>query len=316
MKKVSIIIPCYNEESNVKPLYGALCGLFESHPQYEWEVVMINDGSTDATLDAIKSLRLQDPRICYIDLSRNFGKERAMLAGFDYVTGDCAAIIDADLQHPPMVIGEMLSLWEQGYQDVYAQRETRGRESFLRKHFTSIYYRILQRMADTEVLPNVGDFRLLDRRCIDALRQLRETQRYTKGLYCWIGFRKAFVPFRTDDRTSGRSSFSALKLLNLAVEGITSYSTAPLRMATVVGMGISLLAFLYMIYVLSKTIFVGEPVQGYPTLITVILFLGGLQLLSIGIIGEYLSRIFHESKQRPVYLVNEMEVNTIRSEGV
>ena len=309
MKKVSVIIPCYNEQSNIRPLYEALTRLFESHPQYAWEVVMINDGSTDQTLSEIRRLRQHDARICYVDLSRNFGKERAMLAGFDYATGDCAAIIDADLQHPPMVIGQMLELWEQGYQDVYAQRQTRGRESFMRKHLTRLYYRILQRMADTEVLTNVGDFRLLDRRCIDALRQLRETQRYTKGLYCWIGFRKTFVPFTTDDRREGHSSFNTWKLFNLAVEGITSYSTAPLRMATVMGTVISLLAFVYMIVVLLKTIIVGEPVPGYPTLICVILLLGGLQLLSIGIIGEYLSRIFHETKQRPVYIVNELAVN-------
>ena len=309
MKKVSVIIPCYNEQSNIRPLYEALTRLFESHPQYAWEVVMINDGSQDETLTEIRRLRQHDARICYVDLSRNFGKERAMLAGFDYATGDCAAIIDADLQHPPMVIGQMLELWEQGYQDVYAQRQTRGRESFMRKHLTRLYYRILQRMADTEVLTNVGDFRLLDRRCIDALRQLRETQRYTKGLYCWIGFRKTFVPFTTDDRRQGHSSFNTWKLFNLAVEGITSYSTAPLRMATVMGTVISLLAFVYMIVVLLKTIIVGEPVPGYPTLICVILLLGGLQLLSIGIIGEYLSRIFHESKQRPVYIVNELAVN-------
>lgn len=309
MKKVSVIIPCYNEQSNIRPLYEALTRLFESHPQYAWEVVMINDGSQDETLSEIRRLRQHDARICYVDLSRNFGKERAMLAGFDYATGDCAAIIDADLQHPPMVIGQMLELWEQGYQDVYAQRQTRGRESFMRKHLTRLYYRILQRMADTEVLTNVGDFRLLDRRCIDALRQLRETQRYTKGLYCWIGFRKTFVPFTTDDRRQGHSSFNTWKLFNLAVEGITSYSTAPLRMATVMGTVISLLAFVYMIVVLMKTIIVGEPVPGYPTLICVILLLGGLQLLSIGIIGEYLSRIFHETKQRPVYIVNELAVN-------
>lgn len=309
MKKVSVIIPCYNEQSNIQPLYEALTRLFESHPQYAWEVVMINDGSQDETLTEIRRLRQHDARICYVDLSRNFGKERAMLAGFDYATGDCAAIIDADLQHPPMVIGQMLELWEQGYQDVYAQRQTRGRESFMRKHLTRLYYRILQRMADTEVLTNVGDFRLLDRRCIDALRQLRETQRYTKGLYCWIGFRKTFVPFTTDDRREGHSSFNTWKLFNLAVEGITSYSTAPLRMATVMGTVISLLAFVYMIVVLMKTIIVGEPVPGYPTLICVILLLGGLQLLSIGIIGEYLSRIFHETKQRPVYIVNELAVN-------
>ncbi len=307
MKKVSIIIPCYNEEHNIKQLYTALCQLFASQQQYEWEVLLINDGSQDNTLYEIKQLRQQDPRFCYIDLSRNFGKEQAMLAGFDYVTGHCAAIIDADLQHPPMVISQMLELWEQGWQDIYARRETRGHESFFRKHFTKLYYKILRKMADTEVLTNVGDFRLLDRRCIDALKQLRETQRYTKGLYCWIGFRKQFVTFVQQDRIGGHSSFNFHKLFNLAIEGITSNSTAPLRIASIMGLIISMLAMLYMLYVLIKTIIFGDPVQGYPTLIITILFLGGLQLLSIGIIGEYLSRIFLETKHRPVYLINEKD---------
>ena len=307
MKKVSVIVPCYNESSSLSQLYAALKELMESQSQYEWEILMVNDGSQDNTLQVIKELRQQDPRVCYIDLSRNFGKERAMLAGFDHVTGDCTAIIDADLQHPPMVIADMLQLWEQGYQDIYARRETRGRESFLRKHFTKLYYKILQKMADTEVLTNVGDFRLLDRRCIDALKQLRETQRYTKGLYCWIGFRKHFVTFEQQGRTAGHSSFSARRLFNLAVEGITSYSTAPLRIATLLGVIVSCLAFIYMCYVLVKTLIFGDPVRGYPTLIITILFLGGLQLLALGIIGEYLSRIFLETKQRPPYLINEME---------
>lgn len=273
MKKVSIIIPCFNEEHNIRPLYSALCQLFESEAQYDWEVLMINDGSQDNTLAEIKYLRSEDRRICYIDLSRNFGKENAMLAGFDHVSGDCAAIIDADLQHPPLVISKMLRLWEEGFEDIYARRQTRGKESFLRRHFTKLYYKILQKMADTEVLTNVGDFRLLDRKCIDALKQLRETQRYTKGLYCWIGFKKTFVLFEQQDRKEGKSSFNAFKLINLAIEGITSYSTAPLRIATIMGTIISLLAFIYMTYVLIKTLVIGEPVQGYPTLIITILFL-------------------------------------------
>lgn len=307
MKRVSIIIPCFNEEHNIRPLYSVLCQLFENNTQYEWKVLMINDGSQDNTLAEIKHLRTEDKRFAYIDLSRNFGKENAMLAGFDYVTGDCAAIIDADLQHPPLIIADMLKLWEEGYQDIYARRKTRGKESFLRRHFTKCYYKLLQKMADTEVLTNVGDFRLLDRKCIDALKQLRETQRYTKGLYCWIGFKKQFVTFEQQDRREGKSSFNTRKLINLAIEGITSHSTAPLRIATIMGIMISFLAFLYMLYVLVKTLIIGDPVQGYPTLIITILFLGGLQLLAIGIIGEYLSRIFHETKNRPVYLINEMD---------
>ena len=307
MKKVSVIIPCYNEENNIDTLYSALCRLMESEPNYAWELLFINDGSSDLTLSRIKALRSSDERVCYIDLSRNFGKECAMLAGFDHVSGDCCAIIDADLQDPPMIISDMLKLWNDGYQDIYAMRKSRGKESFVRKRLTKTYYHLLQKMSDTDVLINVGDFRLLDRKCIDALRQLRETQRYTKGLFCWIGFKKQFVTFDRDDRSAGHSSFNLHKLFNLAIEGITSYSTAPLRVASVIGLVISMLAFIYMCYVLIKTLIFGDPVQGYPTLIITILFLGGLQLLALGIIGEYLSRIFHETKHRPVYLINEKD---------
>ncbi len=305
MKRVSIIIPCFNEEHNIRPLYSALCQLFESEAQYDWEVLMINDGSQDNTLAEIKYLRSEDRRICYIDLSRNFGKENAMLAGFDHVSGDCAAIIDADLQHPPLVISKMLRLWEEGFEDIYARRQTRGKESFLRHHFTKLYYKILQKMADTEVLTNVGDFRLLDRKCIDALKQLRETQRYTKGMYCWVGFKKHEVLFEQGDRVAGESSFNMSRLFGLAMDGITSFTTAPLRIATVLGLVVSLVAFSFMCYVLITTLIWGDPVQGYPTLMTVVLFLGGVQLLSLGIIGEYLGRIFHETKNRPVYIARE-----------
>lgn len=307
MKKVSVIIPCYNEQQSLPGLYEALSQLMDTCNSYEWELLFVNDGSTDDTLSVIRQLRAEDTRVCYIDLSRNFGKERAMLAGFDHVTGDCTAIIDADLQHPPMVIADMLKLWEDGAEDVYAKRRTRGTEGFLRKHFTRLYYRILQRLADTEVLTNVGDFRLLDRKCIEALKQLRETQRYTKGLYCWIGFRKTFVLFDQEGRRAGQSSFNALKLFNLAIEGITSYSTAPLRMATLFGLMVSMAAFIYLCFVFVKTLLYGDPVQGFPTLISVILFLGGLQLISIGIIGEYLGRVFHETKHRPVYIIREIQ---------
>lgn len=215
--------------------------------------------------------------------------------------------MDADLQHPVEVIPQMLSEWEKGYDDVYARRTDRGKESWLRRKLSMAYYRLLQKLAKIDILPNVGDFRLLDRKCIDALRQLRESERYTKGLYCWIGFRKKEISFRQGDRRAGKSSFNYHKLLNLAIEGITSYTTAPLRISTVMGLIVSAVAFIYMIYVLLKTLLVGEPVHGFPTLIIVILFLGGIQLVSIGIIGEYLGRIFNETKHRPVYLIREKE---------
>ena len=308
MKTVSVIIPCHNEEQNITPLYQALKDVTAKETDYQWELMFVDDGSTDLTLQLIKELRSADRQISYISLSRNFGKENAILAGLDHVCGHCTVIIDADLQHPPHLISEMLRLWEQGYDDVYAQRDNRGRESWLRRRFTLAYYWLLQKMTRIDILPNVGDFRLLDRKCIDALRQLRETQRYNKGLYCWIGFKKKKITFNQADRNQGKSSFGYRRLFNLAIEGITSYTTAPLRISTVAGLIISMVAFLYMCFVLVKTLIYGDPVQGYPTLIIVILFLGGIQLVSLGIIGEYLGRIFYETKNRPAYLVAERQV--------
>ena len=308
MKKVTILIPCYNEEASLPRLFEALAQLMDSNANYDWEVLFVNDGSRDATLQLIQKIRQKDPRFCYIDLSRNFGKEAAMLAGFDHARGDCMVIMDADLQHPPSIIPEMLHYWEEGYEDVYARRKTRGKESWLRKRLSLTYYSLLQKSTRVEVLPNVGDFRLLDRKCIDALCQLRETERYTKGMYCWIGFRKKEILFEQGDRIAGQSSWNMHSLFNLAIDGITSFTTAPLRIATLLGLSVSLLAFLYMCYILVKTIVWGDPVQGFPTLMVAILFLGGVQLICIGIIGEYIGRIFNETKGRPVYFVNDVQM--------
>ena len=300
-KKISILVPCYNEEKSLPLLYEALEKVAKENALYEWEFLFINDGSRDNTLEVLEQLRAKDERCCYVDLSRNYGKEAAMLAGFDYVTGDCMVIMDADLQHPPYVIPQMIAKWEEGYDDVYAQRKTRGKESWLRKRLSLAYYRLLTKSSRIDVLPNVGAFRLLDRQCIEALRTLREQGRYTKGMYCYIGFRKTAVEFETQERVAGESSMKYSNLIALAVEGIMSYTTAPLRFASIMGAIISLIAFVYAMCILVKTLIWGDPVAGYPTLIVVILFLGGVQLLSLGIIGEYLGRVYNESKNRPVY---------------
>lgn len=304
MKKlISILIPCYNEAQSLPILIPKLEDIANNLKHYDWEFLCVNDGSKDNTLEVLRELRKEYNRVNYIDLSRNYGKENAMLAGFDYVKGDCMVIMDADLQHPPHVIIQMLEKWEEGNDDVYASRLTRGKESWLRKKLSLLYYRILQRSTRLEVLPNVGDFRLLDRRCINALKQLRENNRYTKGMYCYIGFRKTYVTFETEDRIAGESSMNYKTLINLAIEGILSYTILPLRIATVIGVLTSLFAFFYMLVVLLKTLLYGDPVQGYPTMMIVILFLGGIQLLALGILGEYIGRIFTETKNRPVYFV-------------
>ena len=305
MKKVSILVPCYNEEKSLPLLYPELKKLMDSQCEYEWEVLFVNDGSRDNTISIIKTLREADERISYVDLSRNFGKENAMLAGIDYVTGDCMVIIDADLQDPPSLIPKMLKFWEEGYQDVYAKRANRGQESWLRKQLSLLFYRILDKSTRFDILQNVGDFRLLDRQCINTLKQLRETERYTKGLFCWIGYRKKEIVFDRGDRVAGESNWSFWSLFNLAIEGITSFTTAPLRIATVSGFIIALCAFIYALYFITKTLVYGDPVQGFTTLIVIILFMGGIQLISIGILGEYIGRIFNEAKHRPTYIANE-----------
>ena len=304
-KIVSIIVPAYNEEASLQALYDSLCREMEQLPGYGFELLFVNDGSTDKTQDIIRRLATDDPRVAYVELSRNFGKEAAMLAGFDHVKGDCCVVMDADLQHPPSAIGQMLPLWEQGYEDVYARRRTRGKEGWLRRRLTLLFYRILARSTRFNVLQNVGDFRLLDRKCIDALRQLRESERYTKGLFSWIGFRKKEILFDQEERLYGESHWSLMKLTGFAIEGITSFTTAPLRLATLMGFITGLGAFAYLIYTFVKAIVYGDPVAGYPTLICVMLFLGSVQLICLGIIGEYLGRVFNESKGRPIYLVED-----------
>lgn len=307
--KVSLLIPLYNEEDVMPALFDRVNNTIDKHLEYDWEILLVNDGSRDSSLLYAMQMHAKDGRWHYLDLSRNFGKEIAMMAGFDYVTGDCVIIMDADLQHPPELVPEMLEDWRSGYDDVYGKRATRGKESWLRKMLSLQYYKILAKCSKIEVLQNVGDFRCLDRVCIDALRELRETQRYTKGLYSWIGFRKKAIEFESEDRAAGSSKWNFLSLLNLAVEGITSYTVAPLRFATVLGFIVSAFAFIYMLYFLFKTLIIGDDVQGFPTIITVMLFLGGVILLALGIIGEYIGRIFIETKNRPGYLVRNYDGN-------
>ncbi len=305
MKKISVLVPCYNEEQSLPLLYPELKKLMDGDTAYEWEVLFVNDGSYDGTLDLLRQYRSQDERINYVSLTRNFGKEAAMLAGFDYVTGDCMVIIDADLQDPPELIPEMIKWWEQGYEDVYARRKSRGRESWLRKHLSMMFYRMLQQSSRFDVLKNVGDFRLLDRRCINALKRMRESERYTKGMFSWIGFKKKEIVFDRQDRHAGKSSWNYRQLFSLAIDGITSFSTLPLRISTIAGFFISMLALIYMLVVFFRALIWGNPVEGYPSLLVIILFLGGIQLLSLGIIGEYIGRIYNETKNRPDYLVDE-----------
>lgn len=303
MKKISILVPVYNESESLKYLYDELVLITNALNIYAWEFLFVNDGSTDNSLIELNLLREKDLRINILDLSRNFGKEVAMLAGFDYVSGDALIILDADLQDPPSLFPEMIQYWENGFDDVYAKRRTRSGEDPLKKITSKFFYRVLQKMANVSIQTDTGDFRLLDRKCVDALKQLRESQRYTKGMFSWIGYNKKEVLFDRAPRIAGETKWNYWKLFNLAIEGITSFSTAPLRIASLLGVIISFVSFVFMIMKFFKALLYGDPVQGYPSLLIIILFLGGIQMLFLGIIGEYIGRIFHETKKRPVYFV-------------
>ena len=302
-KKITIILPAYNEQACFPLLEQCMAQVLRDNPAYDWEFLLVNDGSTDDTLEHMISLHHADPaHWSYIDLSRNYGKEIAMMAGFDYAKGDAVIIMDADMQHPVSVIPEMLTWWEQGYDDVYAQRRT-SRESWFKRHTSRWYYSVLQRVSRVPVQKNTGDFRLLDRTCIEALKVMRESERNTKGLYSWIGFRKKGIFYDQLARTQGTTKWKFSQLVNLAINGLTSYTVAPLRLAMYLGLGVSFVAFVYMVYILISTLVYGDPVAGYPTIMVTILFLGGIQLLTLGIMGEYLGRVFNETKNRPGYFV-------------
>lgn len=303
MKRITIILPAYNEEKSIPHLKDCMTKVIAENPEYNWEFLLINDGSKDNTLQQMIRLHNDDPEHwSYVDLSRNYGKEVAMLAGFDYAKGDAIIIMDSDMQHPISVIPEMIKHWEEGYDDVYAQRKS-SKESWFKRQTSRMYYRLLQKMTSVPIQKDTGDFRLLDRSCIEALKSLRERERNTKGLYSWIGFRKYGIEYEQLERAEGETKWSFMQLLNLAINGLTSYTVAPLRISSVLGFAVCLLAFLYLIYIVVRTIIYGDPVAGYPTIMTTILFLGGVQLLSLGIIGEYLGKVFNETKSRPVYFV-------------
>jgi glycosyltransferase involved in cell wall biosynthesis len=310
MKKISILIPAYNEEEVLQKLFARLTKLANNTKDYEFEFFFVNDGSRDKTLEIIKDYAETDQRVSYLNLSRNFGKEIAMIAALDHVSGDATVIIDADLQDPPELIPEMISWWEKGYDDVYARRSSRQGESWLKKTTSRMFYKTLQSVTRIPIQKDTGDFRLLDRRAVEALKQIRESQRYTKGYFSWIGFKKKEITYDRDPRAAGETHFNYLKLINLAVEGIVSFSTAPLRLATVMGTVVAVATFIYLVYIVIRTILFGTNLAGYPSTMAVILFLGGAQLLSLGIIGEYIGRIFNETKNRPLYLIEELHVGT------
>lgn len=304
MSRLTVVVPAYNEAAVLEAFHARLSRVLDELPM-ECSVLFVDDGSHDDTWSLIEDLTTRDARTGALKLSRNFGKEAALTAGLDHVDADAAVVIDADLQDPPELIPSLVERWHEGYDVVYATRTAREGETAFKRLTSTLFYRSMERLSDTGLPRDTGDFRLLSRRALDALRQLRERQRFMKGLFTWIGYRQTAVYYLREPRQAGRSKWNYWRLTRLAIEGITSFSTAPLRLATWIGLLSSMLAFLYGVWVFGKATLYGDPVKGYPSLMVAILFLGGLQLLALGVIGEYLGRNYAESKQRPLYFIEE-----------
>lgn len=307
MSRLTVVVPAYNEAAVLETFHGRLSRVLDELP-LDTNVLYVDDGSSDDTWRLIEGLAARDPRAGGLKLSRNFGKEAALTAGLDHVNADAAVVIDADLQDPPELIPSLVEQWRAGFDVVYATRTAREGETGFKRLTAALFYRSMERLSDTRVPRDTGDFRLLSRRALDALKQLRERQRFMKGLFAWIGYRQTAVYYLREPRQAGRTKWNYWRLLQLAIEGITSFSAAPLRVATWVGVLSSLLSFLYGTWVFGKAVLFGDPVHGYPSLMVVILFLGGMQLLALGVIGEYLGRNYAESKQRPLYFIEEQRL--------
>jgi len=306
-KNISIVVPFYNEALGVESFIerlGVTCSALKS--KYNFEVVCIDDGSSDATLEALIKAKTLHPSICIIEFSRNFGKEAALTAGLDYANGDALIPMDGDLQHPPELLPLLLQNWELGFEVVLAQRVNRDTDTFLQKNITRLFYIINQKISQIHIPADVGDFRLMDRKVVEAVKQLRENNRFMKGIFAWVGYRSVTVPYEVEVRKSGVSSFNASKLWNLALDGITSFSTVPLKIWTYLGALVSLAAFLYALYIFIRTLAYGVDTPGYASLMVAILFLGGVQLIGIGVLGEYLGRVYSEVKARPTYIIRQI----------
>lgn len=301
---ISCVVPVCNEEDNIVDFIRQASAQLERLGN-EYELILVDDGSHDTSVTQIKTLMPDFPNLKLIVLSRNFGKEQAITAGLRATQGDVAMIIDADFQHPIELIPDFLQHWAQGYDMVYGVRNNREHDGLIKKQLTRVFYKLMNLIANINIPANAGDFRLLDRKVVDALNNLQEKNRYMKGLYAWVGYQSIGIPFEVSERRNGHSGWSFKKLFNLAITGITSFSDVPLRAWTVIGSMISFVSLLYAFWIVMKTLVYGVDTPGFATLIVAITFIGGIQILSIGIIGEYIASIFNEVKQRPQYLIDE-----------
>jgi len=309
IKLVSIVIPFYNEEKCINIFHEAMLKLTNSFQQYQFEFICVDDGSEDKTLEMLKAISCKDARFKTIELSRNFGKEAALTAGIDESCGDAVLPFDADLQDPPEVIPKLLEKWEEGFEVVLAKRNNRSSDSFLKRQTAVIFYRVHNILSSVKIPPNVGDFRLMDRVVVDSLKLLPERQRFMKGLFAWVGYKTTTIEYVRTPRAAGETNFSTWKLWNFALEGITSFSIAPLRIWTYLGFATTLVTLVYIAYIVISTMIFGNKVPGYPSLLVAVLFFGSAQLISLGILGEYVGRIYIESKNRPNYLIRNKRVD-------
>ncbi|MGF6240997.1 glycosyltransferase involved in cell wall biosynthesis [Paraburkholderia sp. GAS38] len=305
MKKtlLSLVVPFYNEEESVEQFFLRVRLALEAIESVDYEIVCVNDGSKDDTLLKLIEAARHDSKIHIIDLSRNFGKEAALTAGLNEALGDIVIPFDADLQDPPEVIADLVMKWQEGYDVVVAKRVDRASDTFLKRFSAAAFYRLHNKLSDVKIPENVGDFRLITREVVEAIKLMPESRRFMKGLFAWVGYRTATVTYARESRVAGKTKFSAWKLWNFALEGLTSFGTLPLRVWFYLGLAVALLSLVYAGYLVARTMLLGIVVPGYASIITAVLFLGGVQLIGIGIIGEYVGRIYVESKQRPVYLI-------------
>ncbi len=306
MPEISIVAPAYNEEASLEAFYDRMVAVLDK-AGIDGEIIFVNDGSTDTTLERLVALHAQDSRVVIVDLSRNFGKEIALTAGLDHVRGQAAIPIDVDLQDPPELIPELIAKWREGYLIVNARRSSRQGETFIKKATASAFYRLMEKFDPQSTIPaNVGDFRLIDRKALNAINSMRERHRFMKGIFAVVGFKQAFVDYDRDPRFGGKTSFNYWKLWNFSLEGITSFTTLPLRLFGYAGILVAMISFCYGVFIMTKAILFDDPVAGFPTLFVAVSFLGGVQLIGLGVIGEYLGRVFNETKNRPLYFVNTL----------
>lgn len=301
---ISIVLPVFNEEQTLAALHERLTRVM-CRMGMVYEVIFVDDGSRDGSVELLKKLRQDDPALNVVKLSRNFGHQTAITCGLDYARGDAVVIMDADLQDPPELIPELIEKWREGYDVVYAVRESREGESLFKRVTATLFYRLIRKLSHVEIPVDTGDFRLLSRRAVEALKSAKERRRFVRGLVSWIGYRQTGVKFTREERVAGESKYPFRKMLKFAIDGITAFSFLPLQMATYFGFVISGLSFLYIIWAILQKLFTDRPVVGWTSVIVAMLFLGGVQLITLGVIGEYIARIYEEVKQRPLYLVDE-----------